>query len=220
MKKIILSLLTVAGLGFAASAQNSTPVKFGIKAGVAFPNMTISAMGVSASFDPKTSYYVGGTADFQISDMFSIQPGLTFTNKGTKISGDNFEFNQEDVAIESASSATLNFMYIEVPVNAVARFNVGNAGKVFIGAGPYFAYAVSANAKAGGVKEDIKFGASESGFKRTDLGLNFMAGYELNNGFNIHAGYGLGLSSILDQEVSEDVAFKNKVFSVGLGYSF
>jgi len=218
MKKLVLSLLTVVSLGLAASAQTNKPVIFGVKAGIAFPNMTISSGNASVSFDAKTSYYVGGTAEFVLSDVISIQPGLTFINKGTKLASGDIDFEDTDIA--TTEEATLNFKYLELPVNLLANFKVGSAGKVFLGAGPYFAYALSANAKYGSIKEDIKFGEAESEFKRTDFGLNFLAGYQLNNGFNIHAGYGLGLSSIADTELSDEITFKNKVFSVGVGFSF
>lgn len=217
MKRLVLSLLAVAGLGFAASAQTEKPVTFGVKAGVAFPNMTISSGSTSVSFDAKTSFYVGGTAEFAVSDVISIQPGLTFISKGTKL---NNSFGFEDSEFGTTEKVTLNFNYLELPVNVLANFKLNGSGKIFVGAGPYFAYVLNANGKYGSIKEDIKFGKDESEFKRTDFGLNFLAGYQLNNGLNIHAGYGLGLSSITDADISDEVTFKNKVFTVGLGFSF
>lgn len=211
MKKTFILLMTAATLAFTASAQNA-PVKFGIKAGVAFPNMVVSAMGASVSLDSKTSYFVGGTVDIPISPIFSVQHGLTLSNKGTKIAG--------AVDIENGNemvTGTLNFTYIEIPVNAVAKFSAGNAGKVFLGFGPYYAVALSANGKANGVKEDIELGTD---FKRGDFGLNFLAGFELKNGLNLNAGYGLGLSNILGSDASDLVKFKNRVFTIGLGYTF
>jgi opacity protein-like surface antigen len=218
MKKLVLSLLTVAGLGLAASAQTNKPVTFGVKAGVAFPNMTVSSGNTSISFDTKTSFYVGGTVDFGVSDVISIQPGLSFISKGTKLNNDSFTFGSDE--FDPTEKVTLNFNYLELPVNVLANFKLGNSGKFFVGAGPYFAYLINANVKYGSTKEDIKFGENESEFKRTDFGINFLAGYQLSNGFNIHAGYGLGLSSIADSDLSDDITFKNKVFSVGVGFSF
>jgi hypothetical protein len=214
MKKLMLSLSLVTGLGLTATAQN--PVKFGVKAGVTFPNMTVSAMGTSISFDSKTSFYAGATADIPVSNIFSVQPGLILNNKGTKI---NSGFDFSEGSISTNGSGTLNFMYIEVPVNLIANLSVGNSGKVFLGAGPYYAMAIDAYAKYAGVKEDIEIGSGDENFKRSDFGLNFLAGYQLNNGLNIHAGYGLGLSSVIpDQEI--DMKLKNKAFSIGLGFTF
>lgn len=213
MKKLLLSLALVAGLSTAVLAQN--PVKLGLKAGLAFPNMSISAGGLSIAFDSRTSFYVGGTADFAISDVFSVQPGLTFVSKGTKFSGDEFELG--DISAD-ADAATLNFSYVEIPVNLLANFKVANAGKVFFGGGPYYAFAVDAFAKSGSLKEDVDF--EEDGFKRGDFGVNFLGGFQFNNRLNIHAGYGLGLSSVIDDQEQMDVKFKNKVFTVGLGFTF
>ncbi|TCC92129.1 PorT family protein [Pedobacter frigiditerrae] len=212
MKKLLLSLTLVAGLSIAALAQE--PVKFGVKAGVAFPSMSISTSGISVGFDSRTSFYVGGTADFAISNVISIQPGLTFISKGTKFNGDDFDF--EDVSTGS-NSATLNFSYIEIPVNLLANFKVG-AGKVFFGGGPYYAFAVDAYGKSGGIKEDVDF--DEDGFKRGDFGVNFLGGFQFYKGLNVHAGYGLGISSVIDDQEEIDVKFKNKVFTVGLGFTF
>lgn len=213
MKKILLLLTLAAGLNVAANAQDK-PVSFGVKAGVAFPNISFSAMGTSASLDSKTTFYIGAVADVKVSSMFSVQPGLTFMSKGTK-SGNAF-FDENDSGLEGS----INISYLELPVNLVANFNAGT-GKFFVGAGPYAAYALSGNGKAGGVKEDMPFGSNDGEFKRFDFGLNFLAGYQLTNGLNIHAGYGLGLGKIMNDESSGiNLATKNKVFSVGLGFMF
>ena len=211
MKKILLLLTLAAGLTTAVNAQDK-PVSFGVKAGVAFPNLTFSAMGTSVSLDSKTTFYVGGIADIKVSKMFSVQPGLTFMSKGTKSGGALFEDEDMD--------ASINISYLELPVNLVANFETGS-GKFFVGAGPYAAYALSGNGKSDGVKEDMPFGSNDGEFKRMDFGLNFLAGYQLTNGLNFHAGYGLGLGKIMNDESSGiDVAVKNKVFSVGLGFNF
>lgn len=216
MKKLFLSLALVAGFVAVTSAQDK-PVSFGVKAGIAFPKMTLSASGASMSFDAKTSFYVGGVANIAVSEIFSVQPGLTYISKGTKISGAAFDFESGP---SDAENGTINASYIEIPVNLIASFNAGNAGKVFLGAGPYYAIAIDANAKANGEKQDITIGSDEDNFKRGDYGFNFLAGYQLNNGINIHAGYGLGLGSVIPDQDGAEFKFKNKVFSIGLGFMF
>lgn len=222
MKKILLSLM-IAGAGLAASAQTS-PVKFGVKAGVNFPSVSFSEVEEDeGKVKANTSFYLGGTVDFQISEMFSVQPGLLLSGKGYKqeLSG-----TEEGVTFSAKSSRSL--MYIEIPVNAVVSFPAGS-GKVFIGAGPYYAMAISGKDKAefsltgGGVSEsesdsdDVDF-SKDGDTKRGDFGINALAGYQLSNGFNIHAGYGFGLSNVARD--SGDFKVKNKVFSIGIGFSF
>lgn len=216
MKKISLSLFLVAGLITATFAQEK-PVTFGVKAGLALPIQTASSMGFSYSTSSKTSFYVGALANINISSTFSFQPGLTYVGKGGKI---DFSEIAEEAGFDPGDfdglKQTINFSYLELPLNLLANFNAGT-GKVFVGAGPYAAYALSGNAKVGDLKEDAVFGSGEDEIKRLEFGLNFLGGYQLNNGLNIHAGYGLGLSSL---ENNSSSTTKNRVFSFGLGFMF
>jgi hypothetical protein len=225
MKKSILILALVAGLGLAANAQyynQDKPVSFGIKAGVAFPSMTLSAVGLSNNLSSKVTFYVGGLVDIQVSDMFSVQPGLTFMNKGGKSKGSSYTFGDEEsgASVEiSTDEASMNISYLELPINFLAKFEAGN-GKVFVGAGPYAGYALSGNNKSGDFKQDITFGSGDDDFKRFDYGVNFLAGYQLESGLNFHAGYGLGLANVANDNYDFDTKAKNKVFAIGVGFNF
>lgn len=218
----------VAGVGMSAFAQNG-PVKFGVKAGATFPNFSISGDASGDDFKTTTSFYVGGTVTFPVSDRFSLQSGLSFIGKGTE--SDNVSDIEAEAGVTVTGKAKINPLYLELPVNAIVNFEAGN-GKFFVGAGPYVAMGIAGKVKVTGsatgngstatatVKEDIKFGTGDDDLlKRGDFGLNFLAGYELNNGFNIQAGYGLGLSNLLDVD-SNIASMKNRVLSIGVGYSF
>lgn len=216
MKKILLLLTLAAGLTTAVNAQDK-PVSFGVKAGLALPSQTASSMGFSMSTSSKVAFYFGGVANINISPIFSLQPGLTYVGKGGKLDfseiGEEFGLDEEQTG---EMKATTNMSYLELPVNLTANFAAGT-GKFFVGAGPYAAYALSGNEKAGDVKVDMEFGSGDDQAKRLEFGLNFLAGYQLQSGLNIHAGYGLGLSNL--QNTSETTV-KNRVFSVGLGFNF
>ncbi|WAC40853.1 porin family protein [Pedobacter sp. SL55] len=217
MKKIFLLLTLAAGLTTAVNAQDK-PVSFGVKAGVAFPSITLSSMGISVNTSSKTSFYVGGIADINISPIFSFQPGLTYVGKGGKFDLSEMveQIGVDPEELDGVDAVTFNYSYLELPLNLLANFNAGT-GKFFVGAGPYAAYALSANMKAGDQKLDAEFGSEEGQLKRMEFGLNFLGGYKLSNGLNLHAGYGLGLSTT---ENSSEGTTKNKVFSVGLGFNF
>jgi hypothetical protein len=232
MKKLLLSLMLVAGLGYAATAQTTTTsggVKIGVKAGVALPKISVSGEGADAINDNtkfNTSFYVGGIVDIPVSPMFSVQPGLSLIGKGSKIETSETGGGQTAVGTYKAS-----LMYIELPVNAVVNFQTGS-GKFFIGAGPYAAMGIAGKSKSEvkvngtvdpqfSTDEDIKFGSNEDDdFKSTDFGVNFLLGYQLNSGLNLHAGYGLGLSNISPTSEGSDQKSKNRVISVGLGFTF
>ncbi|RWU08361.1 porin family protein [Pedobacter chitinilyticus] len=217
MKKILLLLTLAAGLNVAVNAQDK-PVSFGVKAGLALPSQTASAMGISISTSSKTSFYVGAVADINISPIFSFQPGLTYIGKGGKFNVDEMieQMGADPSEFEGVDKVTFNYSYLELPLNLLANFNAGT-GKFFIGAGPYAAYALSANMKAGDLKVDADFGSDEGQDKRMEFGVNFLGGYKLNNGLNLHAGYGLGLTGVQN---SSSEKTKNRVFSVGLGFMF
>ena len=71
-------------------------------------------------------------------------------------------------------------------------------------------------------EEDLKFGndPEEDDLRKGDFGINFLAGYQLTNGFNVGVNYGLGLNKILPDFEDSDNKAKNRVFSVTLGFSF
>lgn len=218
----------IVGTAVSVSAQDNL-VKFGLKAGVNLPKIT-DRDGVDSDAKFNTSFYIGGTVDFPVGDSFSIQPGLTFSGKGVKNTIHSTGINVYSIGVKAAT----RLWYLEVPVNALFRIPAGD-GNLFLGGGPYFGYAIGGknkvNGRIGGVgpadkpidemldissSEDIKFG-KDGDFKRGDFGINFLAGYQLNSGFNIHAGYGLGLGSIAQDS---NQTGKNRVLSLGLGFSF
>lgn len=218
MKKLLLSVM-LAGASLCASAQDGS-VRFGVKAGATFPNVSVSE-DFGIDFKTNTSFYAGVTADISISDMFSVQPGLTFIGKGFKVKE---TFSEE--GITGTVSSKVNAFYIELPVNVLVNIPVGE-DKVFLGAGPYYSMGITGKIKSSGNVEgfegsdsaDIEFG-DDGDLKRADYGVNFLAGYQLYNGFNIHAGYGLGLATINTDSGEEGSKMKNRVISVGIGFSF
>lgn len=213
MKKILLLLTLVAGLRVATNAQDK-PISFGIKAGVAISNIDYRfSSGGSLGDDAKPSFYIGAVSNIKLSNLFSVQPGLIYVNKGTKYDVNITEENGKTIRVEEGS---FSLSYFEVPVNILANFSLGN-GKFFVGAGPYVAYALSGSRKLVDFKEDIKFGSNEEIFRRMDFGLNSLVGYQLSNGINIHGGYGIGLYEI---SKSSNVKIKSNLLCVGLGFNF
>jgi hypothetical protein len=200
MKKILFTATLLI-----SSTLLFSQTKFGLKAGVNFANQQVKSEGVSASFSSLTSFHLMGLVDYSISPSISIQPGLGISGKGFKL----------DMMGETAK---VNLMYLDIPVNAVAKFPIKSLGKFFIGAGPYAAIGISGKATADG-EEDSENLFSEDGYKRGDFGLNLLGGLELKNGITFNVNYGLGLSNIA-QSASDGDSLKNKVFSISLGFLF
>ncbi|WP_282637458.1 porin family protein [Sphingobacterium thalpophilum] len=203
MKRKLLSF--AAALCFIAGAKAQT--SYGVKAGVNFAKLKASGGSLTYTSDATTSFYVTGYADIPVAPSFSLQPGVSLQGKGGKASAGEFGL---------AEDTKDNLMYIEVPVNLVYYIPTGDAGKVFLGAGPYAGFGIHAKTSQGNLGESGSF--SDFGYKTFEAGVNFLAGFKLTNGFLINGGYGLGLTNIYKD--IEGASLKNRVFSVGVGYQF
>src|SRR5690606_6495587 len=206
MKKILLSLAGALLLAVGAQAQ----VSYGVKAGLNLPKLKFSGDDSNTSYtsDMATNFHITGYANIFAAQIFTVQPGLSLQGKGGKFKSDNF------LDLEEGEEGTVNFMSIEIPVNAVYYIPTGDVGSVFIGAGPYLGINVAANAKSGNVSEKLELGSGEEQIKRLDYGANFLAGYKLSNGLLLNVGYGLGLGNLLNVDA---VKMKNQVLSIGVG---
>ncbi|WP_312790607.1 porin family protein [Sphingobacterium sp.] len=201
MKKLLLSAAILFG-SLGAFAQGG--LGYGLRAGVNIPKYSLS----NESTQSNTGFFVTGYLDAPVSPYFSIQPGLSLQNKGGKWT--------------QASEIKESVMSLDIPVNLVAKLPTGDSGNFFIGAGPYVGFGLSGKRKGelgeGNVRieRDLNFGSNENDdLKRTDFGINFLAGYQLTNGFQINAGYGLGLTNLAP--ASGDMA-KNRIWSIGIGF--
>lgn len=207
MKKLLLSAAILFG-SLGAFAQGG--LGYGLRAGVNIPKYSIE----NGSSESNTGFFVTGYLDAPVSPYFSIQPGLSLQNKGAKWSVGNGN---------NAGEIKQSIMSLDIPVNLVAKLPTGGSGNFFIGAGPYVGFGLSGKNKASGnvgdvggkTEWDVKFGSGDSDeLKRTDFGVNFLAGYQLTNGFQINAGYGLGLTNLAPNSGS----IKNRVWSIGIGF--
>lgn len=213
MKKILL----LAGLTIASLTTFAQTTTFGVNAGANFSKLTSSADGGSASTQSLTGFHVGGVVDIGFSEQFSIQPGLLFSTKGGKSS-----YNIDVDGTNFSGSAKITLNYLEVPVNFIYKAPAGE-GNVFIGAGPYVGYGLSASSSVTGDGatqdgEGTKFGSGDDDIKRVDFGVNFLVGYQLKQGLAISAGYGLGIANLSNS--SDNGNTKNQVVTVSLGYFF
>jgi len=212
MKKIIflltLSILCV-GISFA-----QTKTRLGVTAGLNVSNENYSG-DISLSTDYKAGFQAGVIADFGISEKFSIMPELLFSQRGTKYSmsaaGNSVKFSE-----------TLN--YLQLPINAAYKFDVGVGSKVFVFAGPYFGYGLSGNDKlettVDGQKynqsEKVTFGSNADDAKAFDFGINVGVGYEYEKiFFKLQWNPGLmNLSNVSGTSV------RNTNIAVSVGYFF
>ena len=194
MKKLLLTAVFAVITIVSINAQ-----EFGAKAGVNF-----ASLNGDEDFDGRTSFFVGGVVEFEISESFSIQPELLYSSQGAKSS-----FSEEGFDFETI----IKLDYLNIPI--MAKYYVTEAFS--IEAGPQVGFLLSAKSEweADGESdsEDIKDELSS-----IDFGLNFGLGYKLDSGLNFGARYNLGLSNVPDS--GDDIDLKNGVFQIAVGYFF
>ncbi|MGV2450778.1 MULTISPECIES: porin family protein [Chryseobacterium] len=197
MKKIFLGLALVAGT-FAFSQKTSTstasssPVRFGVKAGLNISTLTEN------DFNSKAGFYGGLFANIPVAQDFSFQPEVLYNGMGAKIKGTN------DIKV--------NLDYISVPL--MLQYNA--LPNLYLEAGPQFSFLINSKLKADSNSADAK-----DLFKGFDFGIGLGAGYYFTDNIGITARYVAGLTDVAKDrpDLSEDKA-KNGVFQVGLAYKF
>lgn len=191
MKKVLLTAAAIFAFGFA----NAQSVKFGVKGGLNFANLT----GDAEDNSMRVSFHVGGLAEIKLTNKFAIQPELLFSSQGAK-----FDTNTSEKLVYDLS-------YINIPV--MAKFYA--TPQFYLEAGPQISFIVSAKAKYDGDSEDIK-----DEFNSTDFGLGLGAGYNFTD--NLYAGlrYNAGLSNIADVPDSSNFETGNSVIALSVGYKF
>ncbi len=206
MKKSILVAITAIGFTTAANAQFSINPEAGINlANVSASTATNSKMNMG--------FKVGAMANYTIYRGFYIEPGVMYSVKGYK---------QEASLLGITSTAKTSLNYLEVPINLGYQFDMGDAGGVFVSAGPYLGFGLSGKVKGSvaGISgdADIKFGSKADELKKLDVGLNFSAGYVSPIGIYVRAQYGLGLTNLSNVN---GMSYKNgPVLGFSLGYVF
>ena len=204
MKKVVLSLVLLAGTVSYVSAQSS----FGIQAGIALASVKAEQDDEEIEFDSKIGLTLGVYANVGLSDNFSFRPALNFVQKGAK--------NEMDI-FGTTVKTTVNLNYIEVPFNFVYTSAPGSG--FFIGAGPSLSFGLSGKTKSEAdgqeEEEDLNFGDGDDEVKRLEFGGNILAGYQMTNGFNVSLNYNIGFSNLSNVDNS---SWKNNYFGIRLGY--
>lgn len=221
MKKFLLvvacaiSALTVSAQRASSSSSSffSTEsvdggVKWGVRVGANFANMSFSNDGYSASPKSRTSFHVGVVADIPLMESLYIQSGLFLQNKGFK----------EDLGDDE--SMTAKPMFLEIPILASYRYNFNDATQLQVNFGPYFGYGIGGKYKYeydGESEEEDCFQDGE--MKRFNCGLQVGAGITFASHIYLGVAYQFGLSNIADDS-DGDYSVKDKNWMVSLGYNF
>ncbi len=243
MKNRLILLLAVSAItAGTAQAQTTTtttsthdanPGGIYIKGGYNLANISTNNDGTSDGAKGLSTFHAGAVVDIPLAPMLSLQPGLLLTGKGSKANYYVDPNNHSDNYVKSK----FNPLYLELPVNLLVKFPIGNDARIFAGAGPYAAMGIGGKSKtevsSGGVvtttSRDIKFnnddpltpeqeGARYDRLKKFDFGINALAGVEFNR-FLVGVNYGWGLEKLNSTQTNNTQNGNNKyrTLSVSLG---
>lgn len=216
--------------------DSNSNLKFGVKAGLNIANATGNGVDLftnNKSSSSRLGIMAGVKVEYVISDKFSVQPELHYSQQGFKT-----DVNEGVVKLD----------YINIPV--MANYYISDAFSIEMG--PQIGFLLSSKytqkeqqAERRGVDNKAKKALSEEDLKEyftsTDFGLNLGLNYQLKNGFGVNARYNLGLKDIFDYSLPQVVAaerfagtkskktatqsdgdyvIKNRVIQVGVFYRF
>lgn len=223
--------------------QSKGQLTFGIKAGLNAGNLNQDFKNSNAeeAMILRIGYHVGATVDLSFSDNLSLQSGMLFTSKGSRV--DIADLEEDNETSEGYDRYVLN--YLEVPAVITykilgLRLYAGPYAAIFLGGKNKWDYSYSVDGTVvdeykGEVKFKSAFGevskddaeslGNDEGYLRAlDFGVNFGAGYQVGP-ILVNAGYSIGLGNLAadwenDPDHADDFKMKNSVISLSLSYLF
>jgi outer membrane immunogenic protein len=178
-------------------------------------NMQEGFSGFNFDSKSRTGFSMGFFYDFPINKSLSIQPEISYSQKGAKFSG-NGRFNDYYNSYSVKSDVVMRLEYIDVVVLGKYSLVEGDVKPYFV-AGLGFGYLISSQIKVSATVD----GQSDSnstkmdGFQKMDAHFDFGVGLDLFESIRLELRYALGLTS-----VSKEEDLKNGVISVNLGACF
>ena len=201
-------------------------IRFGIRAGLNVADLSgdaVQSFTNLAGYTPdgtitrqmRPSFHAGVYATLPISAGFAIEPGISYSEKGTVLKGKvpvpALDFLKTNV------TGTARLSYIDVPVLAKVFITPG----FYVFAGPQASFLVSgkARAEAGALgftayKQDFDV---KSQLRTVDFAAVGGLGYQFGNGLGLSAGYDYGLTSL---DAANRFDAQNRVVKVSANFSF
>jgi hypothetical protein len=197
MKRVLLSILLVAGVHGAALAQNGN-LALGLKAGASLSSL----VGPDAAFKENFfGFHTGIFANLSLSNHIAFQPELLYSQKG----GRPQIRNNDDVA--------LRLHYVDVPL--ALHVNVGG---LFFEAGPQVGFLAGARLKVNNTYTDVK-----ESYNTVDAGYLAGLGYQRKSGLGVGLRYNGGITNIKKEATVGSITYqdraRNSVFQLYLTYS-
>lgn len=144
MKNLLLTFSFLLMLAVSSlSAQ-----EFGLRVGVNSTNASIDFDNAEIETDGETNLALGLFLNLPIgTQLFSIQPEITYLNRGYST----------DVSVGNVASFERTVAYLDLGVLARLNFGSDESLGFYVGAGPYYSYAISGTVTELGDERDVDF---------------------------------------------------------------
>jgi hypothetical protein len=190
MKIKYLSIVLLLGAMSAMNAQNrtSSSSNVGIKGGYSLAAVNYDGTGETGQ---RHGFHIGVYGESFISESFSIQPELMYSQQGYEIKDANGTFTQK-----------LDYINLPLMLKAYPSKNF------FLEAGPQIGLAIS-NKEA---YEGLFNSSQQYDPNNFDWGMNFGGGFKTDSGISLGVRYHLGLGDLYDTNRAHNRVWQ---FSVG-----
>jgi hypothetical protein len=232
---ILFAALSALLLSLPQAARGQKSVWLGVRVGATASGIisnTPTGNWVSREQTPNWGYTAGVMAEFRIVRMFSIQPELLVTLKGSRSQGDVIIQRSADLSVSSTAyeRQMQNLTYLELPIRFVLKIPI-KQNALNIAAGPYVAYGVRGIQRSSftrnGANIDREMTARSLGtelfrgddrlYRPWDFSLTAMVGWEFDFGLFLDAGYSVGL---ITMDVNRRYRDLNSSMSLSVGVKF
>ncbi|MFV8337124.1 porin family protein [Flavobacterium sp. RSP29] len=191
MKVKYITIALFFGVITSMTAQDNTIPKSngGIKGGY---NLAAVSFDGDGETEQRHGFHIGVYGESFISESFSIQPELMYSQQGYKITNSSGTFTQK-----------LNYINLPLMLKAYPSRNF------FLEAGPQIGLAVSHKEEYDGLFS----GSQQYDPNNFDWGMNFGGGFKTDSGISLGVRYHLGLGDLYDEGKAQ-----NRVLQFSLGF--
>src|SRR5678809_1504950 len=155
MTSVVTTLLAVNVNAQTNSATaTKPPVSFSIKGGYNAANISVHNDGSVNDAKALSTFNAGIGVDIPVASILSVQTGLMLNGQGSK--------TNTIVDDENYVKTKFNPLYLQLPVNLVAKFPVSDNARFFVGAGPYAEMGIGGKTKTETSVLGVKSSSSEN----------------------------------------------------------
>ncbi|WP_426091342.1 porin family protein [Flavobacterium sp. DSR3-2] len=191
MKIKYMAIALFFGVIATMNAQDSTVHKSngGIKGGY---NLAAVSFDGDGETEQRHGFHIGVYGESFISESFSIQPELMYSQQGYEITNSSGTFTQK-----------LDYINLPLMLKAYPSKNF------FLEAGPQIGLAISHKEEY----EGLFSGSQQYDPNNFDWGMNFGGGFKTDSGISLGVRYHLGLGDLYDEGKAQ-----NRVLQFSLGF--